>query len=153
MDKDEVLERIEAAGKELCEAHGYLLTNDVNERSITHQLAVCLKSQFVEWDVDCEYNRDGMDPKKIYEILDQGTADIFDTTAKTAYPDVIIYERGTKKNLVVIEAKKNIGSDENGAEKDLKKLRAYRKDLGYEHAVYVNLVTNELRVRPTLVTD
>ena len=82
-----------------------LLKSDVNERSITHKLAIYLQENFPNFDVDCEYNRDGLDPKMlnlpVSNILDN------DTEAKTVFPDIIIHERGTKNNILVIEVKKS----------------------------------------------
>jgi len=41
----------------LLEIDSYLLEIDVNERTITHRLAMYLQEEFEDWDVDCEYNR------------------------------------------------------------------------------------------------
>ena len=44
----------------------YLLINDVNERSITHKLATYMEQTFGKtYDIDCEYNRNIGDSKKI----------------------------------------------------------------------------------------
>jgi hypothetical protein len=43
----------------------YLLEVDANERSMSHRFGMFLQSQLPEWHVDCEYNRDGVDPKRI----------------------------------------------------------------------------------------
>jgi hypothetical protein len=41
----------------------YLLKNNINERSITHKLAEHLQKSFIEWNVDCEFNRNLNRPK------------------------------------------------------------------------------------------
>lgn len=43
----------------------YLLANNLNERSITHKLAEHYQYLFPLWNVDCEYNRNLGDEKKI----------------------------------------------------------------------------------------
>jgi hypothetical protein len=97
----------------------------VNERSLTHKYAEYLQEEFPEWNVDCEYNRDGHDTKKIISYIRK----IDNENARTVYPDIIIHHRGTKNNLVVIEAKKD---NFNGDNLDVQKLEAYNKDLGYK---------------------
>jgi hypothetical protein len=42
---------------------GYLLFNDLHERSITHKLGEYIQREFPNWNVDCEYNKYGTDPK------------------------------------------------------------------------------------------
>lgn len=44
---------------------GYLLANNLSERSITHKLAEYYQDIFHEWNVDCEYNRNLGGPKEI----------------------------------------------------------------------------------------
>lgn len=43
----------------------YLLQNDTSERSITHMLGMYLQGEFSDWNVDCEYNKNGSGPKYI----------------------------------------------------------------------------------------
>ena len=40
-----------------------LLSIDANERSITFRFAMYLQRHFPDWTVDCEYNRDGAEPR------------------------------------------------------------------------------------------
>jgi hypothetical protein len=62
----EVARKIVSALEALLDSDAYLLKADANERSISHRLAVHLDNAFEGegWDIDCEYNRDGHDPKK-----------------------------------------------------------------------------------------
>jgi hypothetical protein len=53
------------AAESLVTHDGYLLACDLNERSITHKFAEHLQRKFPEWNVDCEYNRDYHDPKRL----------------------------------------------------------------------------------------
>ena len=68
-------EKVKNAYLQFLKNDGYLLENDVNERSITHKFAVYLENEFSEWDVDCEYNRNGIDKKTLIglkEKIDSG---------------------------------------------------------------------------------
>lgn len=90
-----------------------LIALDANERSLTHRLAVHLTPLFPGWDVDCEYNRDGAESKRIDEVEDQlrehgeGEDSSRDTRGRTVYPDIIVHRRKTHENLVVVEVKKS----------------------------------------------
>ena len=77
----------------------YIIDNDVNERSITHKLAIYLQNQFTDYDIDCEYNRNMKSPKEI----------VFIETSKKGkvFPDIIVHKRGEdSNNLIVFEIKK-----------------------------------------------
>jgi hypothetical protein len=106
-----------------------LLVLDANERSITHKLAEHLQAKFLDWNVDCEYNRDGALPKRLVGTKETTSTD--DTDGRTVFPDVIVHHRGTSDNLLVIEAKK---SSTVGVGDDVKKLQAYKAEHGYQFA-------------------
>jgi hypothetical protein len=127
MKQNEVRSKIETAYKKLLKKDLHLLEKDVNERSITHKLAEYLQSEFSEYHVDCEYNRNGLNKKVIDSFKEDIKSD--DVEAVTVYPDIIIHHRGTNDNLVVIEAKKN-----HNQEDDKKKLKLYIDILKYEFA-------------------
>lgn len=127
----EVKDKIINAYKILLARDAQLFVIDANERSITHRLAIYLQEEFPEYDVDCEYNRNGIDPKKLDSFKKSVKSD--DTNAVSVYPDIIVHHRGTLDNFIVIEAKKT--SNESGD--DLNKLEAYKSDLGYCYAFYI----------------
>ena len=56
---------LEEAIKVVVEHDRHLLEVDVNERSITHRLAMYLQKALPECDVDAEYNRDQAKPKRL----------------------------------------------------------------------------------------
>lgn len=115
---------------------GDLLQNDVNERSITHRFACYLQELFPEWNVDCEYNRNHDEIKKL--VTYQGkTVKANDTDGVSVFPDIIVHKRISKKNLLVIEVKKTTNSEPDKF--DLDKLEAFKKDLYYEHALFIRL--------------
>lgn len=102
-----------------------LLIRDVNERTITGKLADHLRPRFPGWDVDCEYNRDDHEVKKV--------------DGRVVVPDIIVHRRGTPENLLVIEVKKS-NTDEPD-EEDLEKLVAFRTShLSYRSALFVKLI-------------
>jgi len=133
LSQEDIRNRIEIAYTELIEKDQYLLEVDANERSITHRLAIYLEELFPKYDVDCEYNRNGIDPKKLNRLKKPIYSD--DTFGTTVYPDVIIHHRGKKENLIVIEAKKTTSGDNS----DKEKLRIYKKELLYKFAYFVRL--------------
>lgn len=134
MEEIEILSKINCAFNFLVDLDIHLIEIDANERSITHKLAQYLTDEFEGWDVDCEYNRDGHEPKRINLETQNIKSD--DEKAVTVYPDIIIHRRGTKENLVVIEVKKSSSRDISF---DEKKLRLYKVQLRYKHAFLVTL--------------
>lgn len=141
MNEEEARLALSTALERVIEDDTDLLKYDVNERSITHRLAVYLEEEVGgEWNVDVEYNREGEDEvsKSIsMEHLKSKISDDVDPEdldAKTVYPDVIVHNRGERyENLLVIEAKKSGRSGEY----DREKLTAYKEELRYEHGVFV----------------
>jgi hypothetical protein len=114
------LERVRAAYDDFLKSDQHLLTVDANERSLTNKLACYLEHEFPGWDVDCEYNRDGHETKRLDGPV---------------VPDVIIHRRGIKENFIVIEAKK---SSTSGVGNDVEKLLRFKSELGYLVAIAVN---------------
>ncbi len=139
--KREVNRKLRVALDKLVKKDCFLLTNDVNERSISHKLAEHLSVEFKKWDVDCEYNRDGHLPKRLQGIGQEAPAPMDDTEGKTVYPDIIVHKRGNpnKKpylnNLLVVEVKK--ASNPDGIDFDRQKLQAFKKELGYRYAASI----------------
>ncbi|MGE5370716.1 MAG: hypothetical protein ACM3QZ_01895 [Solirubrobacterales bacterium] len=131
-----VEEKVEKALKMLIERDGYLLQKDSSERSITHRLAIYLEPEFEGWNVDCEYNRNGGDKKVLDALKANGNRN-----GRTVLPDIIIHKRGTKQNLLVIEAKKNDPHDAF----DLEKLAYFKKqeNIKYKYALYINIGTGD----------
>lgn len=134
--------------KKLYEVDAALLDRDfnINERTITHRLAYHLTGLFPEFDIDCEYNR-MMDHTGHYtegdywvktvniEIEEDISGD--DTEAKTVFPDIIIHKRKTTANLAVIEVKLAWKNQKKNF--DYHKLKAYKNDLKYTYAIYLEL--------------
>jgi transposase len=131
MSQEEIKKIINQALDSLISKHFDLLDLGVTERALSHHLAIELTPYFPGYDVDVEYNRKGVDPKRLN--LPQRKTLEDDIRATTVFPDIIVHKRNTPINLLVIEMKKNeqdIGYDEH-------KLKAFRKELGYKHAAHV----------------
>jgi hypothetical protein len=99
-----------------------LLILNVHEQTITANLAEHLRRHLPQWDVDCEYNRDGQYVKK--------------ANGRRVMPDIIVHRRGTPNNLLVIEVKKS--NTRKPDEKDLAKLREFKTGhLKYRYALFL----------------
>ncbi len=138
--KEQVFEKIKIAIDCLLHIDAYLFEVDVNERSISHKLASYLQEGFKGWDVDCEYNRDHHDPKRL-NLLNISSLEVRpdEVQAKTVYPDIIVHHRGTRENLLVIEIKKTSNPESNDF--DMLKLKEYKEQLGYIYALFLRFKT------------
>jgi hypothetical protein len=140
---NQVKRKVRAAIELLIRKDAHLLKIDVNERSITHRLALHLQEVFKGWDIDCEYNRNRYDTKKLIIGNDVHitveTIQSDDEQGKTVYPDIIVHHRGTDQNLLVVEVKKTTSHVPKNF--DLDKLREYKRQLGYSHALFLNFIT------------
>jgi hypothetical protein len=143
---NQVKQKVRSAIENLITKDAHLFKIDVNERSITHRLAVHLQNAFKGWDVDCEYNRNRYDTKKLFIgddlHLTVETIGTDDDQGKTVFPDIIVHHRGTDQNLLVVEVKKTTSRVPNNF--DLYKLREYKHQLGYSHALFLNFFTGSL---------
>ena len=121
----------------------HLLAEDVNERSVTHHLAIYLADAFPGWNVDVEYNRNVGEIKRLHGLAN-AEVDADDTTGVTVYPDIIVHRRGTHQNLLVVEVKRAGRGDHVW---DHKKLQAFTSSrdqggLGYRWGVHAVLGTD-----------
>jgi hypothetical protein len=112
-----------------------------HERSTAHRLAVHMEPHFSpEWDIDCEYDRDGQDRKRLY-----GIRECDGRTTNDILPDIIVHHRsseGREHNLLVIEMKKDDATDPC----DHQKLVLLTRPDGhyqYQHGLYINISGGE----------
>jgi hypothetical protein len=139
--KTELIElAVKSAVRKLQAKDGFLIRNDVNERSITHWLAFYLQREFPGWHVDCEYNRNHEDPKTLC-LPRRNDLSSDDTHARTVFPDIIVHRRDKDDNLLVVEVKKSTNPDLQSEEFDKRKLKAFKKELGYRFAAFIYLAT------------
>lgn len=128
----------------LLENDSYLVTHRANERSITHKLAEYLQPEFPHWNVDCEYDIDGWELKRLEGIQE------CDERRRTSQvlPDIIVHVRGSRMNLLVVEVKTNPNADESC---DIKKLRLFTLHSGdYRYRLGVFLRLNPDGAEPDL---
>jgi hypothetical protein len=109
-----------------------------HERSTAHRLAVHMEPHFrPEWNVDCEYDRDGQLRKTL-----EGIAHC-DAQKKTddILPDIIVHHRrgeGRAHNLLVIELKKDATADVCD-QKKLERLTDLHSHYQYQLGLYINV--------------
>jgi len=161
--KEEISEiqlKVEAAIKKLIRKDAHLLDKNLNERCITHKLAIYLSNHFKGYHVDCEYNGNVYSPDgrksvfltspRIYAEKNSGSIDenlTEELTARFIYPDIIVHERGElARNLCVIEVKKS--QSKVNEDYDIKKLKNFtdsslEKGLQYDVGFFVVLSTGD----------
>jgi hypothetical protein len=90
--------------------------------------------------VELEFNRMAGDERSD-SVKKVGGLDSVTGMKRSVVLDLIVHDRGGSsmdQNILVAEARKQ-PADANAEECDLRKLKAYRKDLGYQYAVYLEL--------------
>ena len=120
----------------------FLLEVDADERTISHRLAFYLQSEIPEMHVDCEYNRDGFETKKISNPKW--------TKPRGIYPDIFVHKRGeNSNNILIVEIKKQ---ENREIENDEIKLKEFTSDsYGCHFGLLIIFNTKEnSKTRPTL---
>jgi hypothetical protein len=113
----------------------------VHEGSTAHRLGVNMELLFPEWNIDCEYDRDGQVRKALDRIAE------CDEQRRTDFilPDIIVHRRrrrGRENNLLVIEMKRNAAHDRC----DWMKLQLLTQANGryaYQLGLYINIANGE----------
>jgi len=138
MTRDEATALVSGAIEMLVANEPTLLDLDVSERALAHHLASYIGAGIRRpLSVDCEYNRHSADPKRLN--LPRRNALDREVRATTVFPDIIVHERKTNdRNYLVLELKKPGES----LDYDERKLRAFRRELGYLHTAHVILGRN-----------
>jgi len=141
--KTEILKKLRSAIRTLFKQDAFLLEHNANERAVSHKLAEYLQQQFPDYNVDCEYNRDGSDIKKL-----DGFRECESNKTDRVLPDILVHIRGhDEDNLIVIEIKTNL----NNESCDTKKLELFTKQDGsykYDYGFFIrfNGLNTELRL-------
>jgi hypothetical protein len=107
------------------------LANDTHERTIAEMLARYLRPHFKGYDVNVDYNRMSDQPKMVTWRIGQNAGPDY------VYPDIIVHRRFVPDNVLAVELKKD--SNRESKHDDVLKLRAYRDQLGYHHALFIRL--------------
>ncbi|MEY8869022.1 hypothetical protein AB9K24_05910 [Meridianimaribacter flavus] len=148
MEPELVHSLIQKSVNDLYKYDSYILSNhyNINERSVTHRLAIYLEKQFSDYGyhVDIEYNR----MRKDYDNKDElgnlmGKKLNWEDTGEGSsyvYPDIIVHKRDTDDNLIEIEVK--MAWKNYKKQFDYDKINRYMTQLGYQFGVYVELHEN-----------
>lgn len=159
MYDNEIIHGIDAGINDFLMNDSYLIINNLNERTITHRLAISISKYFENFDVDCEYNGNivGEGGKKRIKLLKEELAirnlltrhenelesEIIE---RSVFPDIIIHKRGTRDNLCIIEVKKS--NSKVDFEYDHLKLSMYtRPDFGntlnYQLGIFIEFIISD----------
>jgi hypothetical protein len=124
---EEICQRVDTAIGILFKNDIYLLKIGVHERTVSHKLAEYLQAQFPDWNVDCEYNRKG---GVVQKLLTRECS-----KKPKVYPDIIIHQRGTTNNLLVIEMK----TSDLPIECDIEKLILFtsKPEFNYSYGLFI----------------
>lgn len=112
----------------------YLLLERGHEQAITHRLAIYLQDEFPGWHVDVEFNRNQDDAKRLYYRRD---TDDF-PAEHNIRPDIIVHQRGTRRNLLIVEAKRQGQPTADDVEK-LRRATEPEGELEYAYGALVEL--------------
>lgn len=139
MDQLVARSRVDVALESLATYDDILLEYDVGERTIAAKLAQYLQGVFPGHDVDVEYNRHGLDPKRVG--LPVGCHQAGDALV---VPDIVVHRRGhDRDNLLVIELKKTTNRDPRDC--DQTKVLALKGALHYEFGITIEIPTGPAR--------
>lgn len=96
----------------------------VAERCISARIAMYLQEEFKYYNVDCEYNRHGVNKKVINN--------------KAVYPDIIIHKRkNDDNNLAWIEMKKDFSLEIDKDRERLKNVTSQNKAYKYQYGFLI----------------
>lgn len=142
MEINEILKRIDNSVKSVLENEYDILERGLNELNLTGHLTKYLTPNFAELTVDPEYNGDKLkiNDRKALDIARNRMIEIGISPNETdnyqLTPDIIIHQRNTNdNNLVVIEAKKDTNSKKR-KNFDLLKLEHMTIDYSGNHYNY-----------------
>lgn len=139
---EEVQHRLRLALSKLVQADVYVLRHDLGERCIAARAALHLQPLFKTYAVDVEYNRLGLDPKRLLGLPVECAKYRNESDESLAIPDLIVHRRGRSgPHLLVVEFKKT--SDRRGPGCDRLRLCAFRKQIGYEYGALVLIETRK----------
>lgn len=132
MDIDIAKTRIVAALEALRQNDSHLLEVRCNERSIAGCLHVYLSGVFPSHNVDIEYNRHGLEKKRVR--LSKECRQVV-ARESLVLPDIVIHRRGSDSaNEIVLELKLS-DSSEHDIQCDREKLEAIKSAFGYTFSV------------------
>ena len=121
----------------------YLISHKASERDLTFHFTTYFKdhmrtTSIAQYNVDCEYNRDGDDSKQI--------------DGDKVYPDFIVHHRGSNEdNLLIIEFKTWWNPNNNNDIKKLKNMMSEQYRYKYKYAYSIVLAPTRENVQIIMV--
>jgi len=138
-----VKRRVACAIREFLRADGALLVRNVAEPDVAHKFAAFLTTEFPGRHVDVNYNRHGLDIKRLRLPAPCGN---WRTPYRRVFPDVVVHCRGTDDaNLLVVEIKKSTNHEPRDC--DAVKLRGFRQQLRYQYGLFLEFQAGNARPR------
>lgn len=158
METSKIIEKVNVSINKLFENDKWLIENDLSEQSISHKLGEYLQTNFMEFNVDCEYNgnideergrkRITIIKRELEEkgLLKQTEEELpMDLIHRAVFPDIIVHKRGSNENnLCILEIKKTT----NKVPFDYDKIKLkyytteyYGNDLKYDLGIFLLILT------------
>ncbi len=136
MTTEEIKTKIEASLSKLYIKDKILIDNKTNERAICAHLLCYLKNEFLQWDVDTDYNREQGDVKRNID-------------RNIIVPDIIIHRRDSRENLVAIEAKGHWNDESR--ENDYVKLHGLLFKQKYKYAFMIEFEAQSWEINEVIL--
>lgn len=136
--EEEIQAIIERSCAELKETQPLLFDerSDINERTISGELAGIIRQYVKDYHVNCEYNR--MTDENGTQIPKRIGLNPNHSKLSRVYPDIIIHrQEDGEHNLLIVEIKMSWKNDRK--EHDLEKLNKYVQELHYQFGLYLEL--------------
>ncbi len=116
---------------EFIEEEGELIEMNINERTLSASLCCYIKRHvaFEGWNIDCEYNRDGICIPKRSDSEENNCI----------IPDIVIHRRWIQwVNYIAIELKK-APVLQREKDKDIRTLQALKDKYNYKHCIFLEI--------------
>lgn len=114
----------------------FSINADINERTVSGELASKISNYIKGYHINCEYNR--MTDEYGNQIPKRIGLNPSEKNKSLVYPDIILHlQEDGNHNLLIIELKLAWKNQEK--EKDIIKLNNYLKELHYQYGLYLEL--------------
>lgn len=137
-----LLKIIEESCKKLYMNDGYLIRKHIHERAIVFRFGIYIQRRLSrnellkQYNLDCEYNKNGNDIKSLPQFPN-GTM-----------PDLIIHKRGSNyENILIIECKTENDPD---TDRDIEKIKAFvdiDQDYKFKYGMSILFLSNEVVIK------
>ena len=112
----------------------YLLDGGASEWSVAHRLAVYLEELLPGWNIDCEFNRQGVaaNPKAI-------------ANGACVRPDIVVHHRGRLEpahNLLAVELKKQASTRDQEKAREYTRSPAGERQFQYRYGLTITMNGN-----------